>query len=136
MDMYSSLNELDNVEQSLIKNFQDNFYQEFVYKVQSNRRLTDDEVYTVAQGQLYTGKQAQNMRIIDDIGGFYDVVDDLANDLNIEDPDVVFIRSSSSFRLPFGNANVKSQFYEVISSFIPMLGSSYLAEDALQFDFK
>ncbi|MAQ65069.1 MAG: signal peptide peptidase SppA [Actinobacteria bacterium] len=136
MDMYSSLNELDNVEEKLIKNFQDNFYQEFVYKVKSNRRLTDEEAYTVSQGQLYTGKQAQNMRIIDDIGGFYDVVDDLANDLNIEDPDVVFIRSSSSFRLPFGNATVKSQFYEVISSFIPMLGSSYLAEDALQFDFK
>ena len=136
MDMYSSLNELDETEKNLIKNFQDTFYQEFVYKVKYNRQLTDEEVYAVSQGQLFTGKQAKYLKIIDDIGGFYDVVDDLAKDLNIDDPEVVFVRSTSSFRFPLSNRNVKSQVYDLVSSLLPILGSSHVSDNALTFDFK
>ncbi|RAP26955.1 signal peptide peptidase SppA [Candidatus Marinamargulisbacteria bacterium SCGC AG-333-B06] len=136
MDMYSSLSELDDNEKNLIKNFQDTFYQEFVYKVKLNRQLTDEEVYTVSQGQLYTGKQAKYVKIIDDIGGLYDVVDDLAHDLNLEDPEIVFVRSSDPFNFPLSNVNVKAKFHNLVASFVPIFGSSYFQDDNLRFDFK
>tara|TARA_Y100001968_G_scaffold114083_1_gene103542 strand:- start:5651 stop:8077 length:2427 start_codon:yes stop_codon:yes gene_type:complete len=136
MGMYSSLNRLTESEKSLINNFQDNFYQEFVYKVKLNRNLTDDEVYTVSQGQLFTGKQAKQLKIIDDVGGFYDVVDDLASELRLDNPQVVFMRSSNSFKFPLSNINIKSKVYHTISSFIPMMKSSYFRNDHLRFDFK
>ena len=136
MGMYSSLNTLSDSEKTLIKNYQDNFYQEFVYKVKLNRNLTDQEVYSVSQGQLFTGKQAKYLKIIDDVGGFYDVVDDLANELELDDPEVVFMRSGSTFQFPLSNVELKSRVFNVISSLFPISNSAYFQDDNLKFDFK
>jgi protease-4 len=136
MDLYSSLNSLDDSEKQLIKNFQNTFYQEFINIVQTNRDLTDDEVAVVSQGQLFSGKQAKQMKIIDDLGGFYDVVDSMASDLNIANPKLVFMRSDNSFKLPFGGTNIMSKLVTSISSYVPMLNNNYFKTNNLQFLYK
>lgn len=90
---------------------QDAFYQRFVDLVQENRRLTDAEVYSIAQGQVFTGEQAVKLQLADDVAGLYDVVDRMAKDLDIDSPDVVFVRPEEKFSVPLSQLSVMAKSF-------------------------
>ncbi len=106
MDLYSSFKTLTEEEKKLIQVHQDNFYQEFVKKVKNNRQLSESEVYVVAQGQLVTGKQAKSYKLVDKVGNLYDVVSDMSEELDIKDPNIIFVRSKSKFNIPLFDSGV------------------------------
>ena len=110
-------NVLDEDEIALIKQHQDSFYQEFVDKVKKGRNLTEEETFNVAQGQILTGRQAKQQKIVDEIGGLYTTVDALADELDIDEPDVVFIRTRPRFKLPFFNAQISSLVKTIFKSY-------------------
>ena len=69
----------------------------FVEKVQTHRQLSAEEAKEVSQGQLLTGEQAKELKLVDEIGGFYDVVDDLSKAVHIKGaPELIFFRPAEN----------------------------------------
>jgi protease-4 len=48
----------------------DTIYQDFVTKVAEGRRLDVSKVYEIAKGRIWSGKDARDLGLVDDLGGF------------------------------------------------------------------
>ena len=49
----------------------ENFYDRFLEKVAAGRNKTTDEVHAIAQGRVWTGRQALDIGLVDGLGGFH-----------------------------------------------------------------
>ena len=100
MGLYSPTRSLSEQDLQMLQHHQDSFYQEFVHKVRVNRNLSFNESYSLAQGQIFSGYQAQQVDIVDEIGGLYDAVSHMSNELDIDSPEVVFLRPVNDVGFP------------------------------------
>jgi len=76
----------------------DSIYEQFVNDVAEGRKMPVDKVRQLADGRIYTGLQAKDTGLIDTIGTFYDVVDDMQKDLGIRGkPSLVYGKRPFSF---------------------------------------
>ncbi|MCB9898841.1 MAG: signal peptide peptidase SppA [Planctomycetes bacterium] len=55
--------------------FMQETYDEFIEKVSTGRGLTQDRVRELAQGRVWTGRQAEAVGLVDSIGGLQDALD-------------------------------------------------------------
>jgi protease-4 len=62
----------------------DDVHQQFVEAVSQGRQLSLDEVKHVADGRIYTGRQAKDLRLIDELGTFQDAVTYVASTTGME----------------------------------------------------
>jgi protease-4 len=53
----------------------DRIYDNFVQRVAAGRRLAPDRVREIAKGHVWTGAQARELGLVDQLGGFYEAVD-------------------------------------------------------------
>src|SRR6185312_6819717 len=53
----------------------DRIYDNFVQRVAAGRRLPVERVRQIAKGHVWTGAQARELGLVDEIGGFYQAVD-------------------------------------------------------------
>jgi len=53
----------------------DKVYDGFISRVATGRKLTPDRVREIAKGRVWTGVQAQQLGLVDGLGGFYQAVD-------------------------------------------------------------
>ena len=53
----------------------DQIYARFIGRVSEGRRLPVERVEAIAKGRVWTGAQARELGLVDQIGGFYDAVD-------------------------------------------------------------
>lgn len=76
----------------------DSIYEQFVNDVADGRKMPVDRVKQLADGRIYTGLQAKEMGLIDNIGTFYDVVDDIQKEIGIlGKPSLVYGKRPFSF---------------------------------------
>lgn len=64
-------------------------YDEFVTKVALGRNLKKDEVFKIAEGKVWLGKDAVKIGLIDEIGGIEKAVSDMAKFLKLRDYTVI-----------------------------------------------
>jgi len=89
-DMYSGLRELTPEEAEIMQRMTDEYYEQFVEVVAEGRGLSKEDVRNLATGQLYTGTEAKNLGLIDELGGL-DTAIDLAVELaGVESPVVEY----------------------------------------------
>lgn len=62
-------------ERQIVQNNLREFYRIFLERVSENRKLDFATVEQVAQGRVYTGKQALDIRLVDQIGGLSEAID-------------------------------------------------------------
>ncbi len=62
----------------------DSIYEQFVNDVAEGRKIPIEKVKQLADGRIYTGLQAKEAGLVDSIGTFYDVVDDMKKVLNMK----------------------------------------------------
>jgi protease-4 len=67
-DMYTGFRELTPEEQSIMQATVDEFYEQFVGVVAEGRGLSTDQVRDLATGQLYSGTEAKELGLIDELG--------------------------------------------------------------------
>jgi protease-4 len=89
-------------ERSLVEGQVKAFYDVFLARVASGRRMTTDQVHPLAQGRVWTGAQALERGLVDRVGSFADAVElakeraGLAGDDSVElrafEPDRSFLR--------------------------------------------
>jgi len=91
-DMYAGLRELTPEERELMQKITDQFYEQFVQTVAEGRGLDVEKVRSLATGQLYTGEQARELGLVDELGGL-DTAIDLAGKLaGVDKPRVEYYR--------------------------------------------
>lgn len=100
MDIMSSHRSLTDEERRIVQAHQSQFYNTFINRIIENRNLTMDEALDVAQGQIVTGKDAVDMKMIDGVGGLYDVAEDISKAAKIENPQLVYMRPETNLKLP------------------------------------
>ena len=71
-------------------------YKDFIKTVSLGRSLDEEAVLPIAEGKVYSGKQAKKLSLIDEIGTFEDAVAKAAELANIEDFSTVEVRKPLS----------------------------------------
>ncbi len=68
-DIFTTTREFSDEERELVKRQIDEFYNEFVRKVAEGRGMSEAEVDAIAQGRVWTGRQAKDNGLVDMLGG-------------------------------------------------------------------
>ena len=75
--------ELTPAEQAYMQSLIDNMFGQFVQAVADGRGMKFDDVKAIADGKVWTGKEALSMKLIDNVGDFEAVVNDTAKSVGI-----------------------------------------------------
>jgi protease-4 len=75
-----------------------NIHEQFIKDVAEGRKMSIDRAKKLSDGRVYTGTQAKDLGLVDNIGTFYDTVDDMKKTLNIKGkPVLVYGKRPFSF---------------------------------------
>ncbi|MFC1616671.1 signal peptide peptidase SppA [Candidatus Margulisiibacteriota bacterium] len=96
MDLFSVNRKMTAEERKMFTDMQQEYYDFFVNKVVEERNIKKKTLEPLAQGQVFSGEQAVELKLIDKLGSFYDAVFDLAHAAKIKGaPKLVFYRRSA-----------------------------------------
>ncbi len=98
-DMLSPYREMDPETEKILQDWIDEDYNEFVRVVSQGRKLDEETVRKLADGRIYTARQAVKNRLIDSVGYFEDAVElakKLANSPNasVVEMNAIYTRSN------------------------------------------
>lgn len=88
-DIMSPTREMTAEERKILQTMVDNMYNEFVRVISDGRGMSDKEVRKLADGRIYDGRQAKQLKLVDEIGRLDDVVASMKKDLNVKDAQVI-----------------------------------------------
>ena len=71
-------------ERKLLQGVIDDVHKQFIGIVAENRKLNIDAVKKIADGRIFSGMQAQQIGLVDEIGNFQDAIDTAASMANIK----------------------------------------------------
>lgn len=94
-DILSSTREMTDEEREILQSMVDEMYDEFVSVIVDGRQLTERKVRELADGRIYTGRQAQAVDLVDEVGDFSATLADLQEAYDLEDAQVI------QYNLPF-----------------------------------
>ncbi len=97
-------------------------YQDFIGKVATSRSKTKDDIDAIAQGRVWSGTQAKERGLVDEIGGLKDAIADAAKRAKLEKFDVVYVEKEPSGFEAF----VASMTTRMTASITRSIGSAYV----------
>ncbi len=68
-DMYWGFRDLTSEEEEIMQGMVDEYYEQFIDVVAEGRGLSREEVRNLATGQIYTGTEAKELGLVDELGG-------------------------------------------------------------------
>lgn len=83
-NLFGSTSDFDELERQKYQEFLSSFYTTFVSKAAEGRETTYDALHEVAQGRVWTGEQALELDLIDELGGLDAAVAHAASEGGIE----------------------------------------------------
>ncbi|MBM3498767.1 MAG: signal peptide peptidase SppA [Armatimonadetes bacterium] len=105
-DMGSPFRAITGEEKRIFQTMIDDVYDQFVTAVAEGRKMDKAKVKQLADGRVYTGRQAKAKGLVDDLGTFRDAIDKAAELAGIkEDPTVKFFGRMTLFEAMFGEVS-------------------------------
>lgn len=95
-DMFSGYRDWTRAERASLERFTDITYQAFLEKVAAARGMTTDEVHELARGRVWTGTDAVDVGLVDELGGFEVAVQRAAEAAALDPEDVQLISYPST----------------------------------------
>jgi len=91
-DIGSFSRAMTDAERDLLQKMIDNVHDQFIQAVADDRKLSIDTVRPIADGRIYTGSQAKELGLIDNLGNFTDAVDQAMQlaGLEGEEPNLIY----------------------------------------------
>ncbi|MEW6184456.1 MAG: signal peptide peptidase SppA [Thermodesulfobacteriota bacterium] len=74
-DIGSPVREIKPEERRLLEEVIKNVHQQFIEVVMKGRQLSREKVEAIADGRIFTGQQAKDLGLVDELGSFEDAVD-------------------------------------------------------------
>jgi protease-4 len=75
--------DLTPAEREYMQRLIDNMFAQFIHAVAEGRRLKEEDVRSLADGKVWTGEQAKQLKLIDEFGDFQAAVEDTAKSVGI-----------------------------------------------------
>jgi len=88
-DIFSSVSSLTDQQRNQIKAWMEEIYNNFVRKAAEGRGTTFADLEPKAHGRIYTGSQAKQLRLIDEVGGLATAMNLLKKEMKIPEKDEV-----------------------------------------------
>jgi len=88
-DLANPARTMTDEEREVLQSMTNDIYEQFVEAVSQGRGMSEEEVLEVADGRILTGRQAQELGLVDKLGDLYDAVDLAAKLAEIDDPAIV-----------------------------------------------
>jgi protease IV len=94
-------------------------YDEFISDVSKGRNMSISDVKALADGRIYTGTKAKQLKLVDGLGDLYDGIDKAAELGGIKgEPKVVYMNGASLTNILFGsNSEQSSKVQQIVSYF-------------------
>lgn len=73
-DILSNDRPMTEAEKILLQNMVNEIYNEFITVVVTGRKMDEAHVRNLADGRIYTGSQAKNLGLVDELGNYYDAL--------------------------------------------------------------
>ena len=73
-DTLSPFRPIQESDREEIQSISDDVYSQFVQAVAQGRGMPESRVREIAEGRIYTGKRAKELKLVDELGGFDDAV--------------------------------------------------------------
>jgi protease-4 len=89
-DMYRGFREMTPEEEEIMQGMIDEYYEQFIDVVAEGRGLSEEEVRNLATGQLYSGTEAKELDLVDELGDLDTAIDLAAELAGIEAPTVEY----------------------------------------------
>ncbi|WP_216828947.1 signal peptide peptidase SppA [Alkalihalobacterium elongatum] len=96
-DIMSPTRDMTDDEREILQSIIDDAYNEFVNVIVEGRGLTETEVRNIADGRIYSGAQAKELDLVDEIGSYEETVDALIEDLGFGNLQVIRYETSVGF---------------------------------------
>ena len=93
-DMYSGYRNMTVEEQGMMQSLVNEYYDQFVAVVAQGRGMSTETVKGLATGQLYTGIEAKELGLVDELGGLDKAVEVAANLSGVVSPQVKYYKPS------------------------------------------
>ena len=74
-DILSNDRPMTEAEKILLQNMVNEIYNEFITVVVTGRKMDEAHVRNLADGRIYTGSQAKNLGLVDELGNYYDALE-------------------------------------------------------------
>lgn len=115
-DTGSPFRKMTDDERKYLQAIIDDIYEQFVKDVADSRKMPVERVRMLADGRIYTGLQARNEGLVDNIGNFYDVVEDMQKTLGIKGkPVLVYGERPFSFLKWLISSAIQDVFFKTTS---------------------
>ncbi|MCW2277503.1 signal peptide peptidase SppA [Heliophilum fasciatum] len=115
-DILSTDRELTPEELAIVQALVNDTYEQFLDVVADGRKMTKDQVRTLADGRIYTGRQALNVGLVDELGTFYDAVDRAAQLAGIEgEPVIEEYGNISTLEKLLGSMGAQSKLQQAVT---------------------
>lgn len=88
-DIMSPAREMTAEEQTIMQSIIDEMYDDFVQVIVDGRNLDEAKVREIGDGRIYTGRQAQEVGLVDQIGDLDDTIDALMDAYDLENAQVI-----------------------------------------------
>jgi protease-4 len=127
-DIGSPVREMTAEERQLIQGIVDDIYDQFTRTVSDNRKIPMEAILNIADGRIFTGRQALKLKLVDELGGLHDAVLLAGKLAGIEGkPDVVYSVKKKSSLWKYLLENVASVISgEIRRSAAESRGAQYL----------
>jgi protease-4 len=89
-------------------------YSNFVSDVAEGRDMSVSEVKSLADGRIYTGREAKELGLVDELGNFYDALDMAADLAGIDEPTIVYMNKPTLSSLLFGSEADAAETAELV----------------------
>ena len=87
-DIGSSTRPMTDEEKQILQALIDDTYDAFLDAVSKGRKINKEEVKKLAEGKIYTGSQAVNVKLADKVGTYNECINDMAKEFNMKKPTV------------------------------------------------
>lgn len=108
-DIMSASRDMTEEEQQILQTIIDEMYSDFVNVIVAGRGMSEETVRELGDGRIYTGTQAVENGLIDDLGSLDDTINMMIEDQGLMDAQVVEYSAELGFRDIFG-VSVKNIF--------------------------
>jgi protease-4 len=102
-DLFSTFRGRTEEEMALVEKMVKGFYQGFIEKVAQGRKMSVEEVDAIGQGRVWTGRQAKEKGLVDELGGLRKAIDLAKEKIGLGPEDRVRIISLPRPRFSFGS---------------------------------
>ena len=121
-DLGSSDREMTAEERRLLQEMVDEMFDSFIDVVADGRKLSRERVRELATGRVWTGEQAKELALVDEVGNYYDAIDGAAKMAGISgEPTVKYFGRSRPLDAILGGGAKKAKITDRISLWLEIM---------------